>query len=123
MSDFQSVTNIDGVIAPTSQSSIPVMDRGFLYGDSVYEVFRTYSGVALFLDEHFSRLENSARLIRMQISQSRDELKEEIQRTVAASGASREDVFVRYQITRGVGEVDLYADPDLHINRLRPRPG
>ncbi|MFT5112606.1 MAG: branched-chain amino acid aminotransferase [Parasphingorhabdus sp.] len=110
------MTNIDGVIRPTAQACVPVMDRGFLYGDSVYEVFRTYSGVALYLGEHFDRLENSARLIRMQISQGRDDLKAEICRTIEATGARQQDVFVRYQITRGVGEVDLYADPSLQTS-------
>ena len=109
-----SVTNIDGRIAPTEESSIPVMDRGFLYGDSVYEVFRTYRGVGLFMDEHFDRLENSARLSHMSITQSRDELRSEIKRTVQATGASlNQDVYVRYQITRGEGPIDLYPDPEL----------
>lgn len=113
MSEFSSMTNIDGVIRPTAEACVPVMDRGFLYGDSVYEVFRTYSGVALFLAEHFERLENSARLISMNISQSRSELLAEIRRTVSQTGVTDRDVFVRYQITRGVGVVDLYADPAL----------
>ncbi len=110
----RSTTNIDGVITPTEQACVPVMDRGFLYGDSVYEVFRTYSGVPLFMQEHFERLENSARLISMHISQSRQELTAEIRRTVKASGARGEDdIYVRYQITRGEGPVDLYPRPEL----------
>ena len=93
---------------------VPVMDRGFLYGDSVYEVFRTYKGVPVFMGDHFERLENSAALINMTISQSREELIQEIRRTVRATGAnSKEDIYVRYQVTRGVGPVDLYPDPDL----------
>ena len=59
------MTNVDGNVVPTSDACIPVLDRGFLYGDSVYEVFRTYGGVPLFFDEHWERLENSARLIRL----------------------------------------------------------
>lgn len=111
----RSMTNIDGVITPTERACIPVMDRGFLYGDSVYEVFRTYDGVPFMMEEHFERLENSARLIRMHISQTREELVAEICRTVEASGASiGHDVYVRYQITRGEGPVDLYPRPDLH---------
>ena len=106
--------NVDGVITQMADATIPVMDRGFLYGDSVYEVFRTYKGVPLFMDDHFERLENSAALISMTISQSREELIQEIRRTVKASGAnSKEDIYVRYQITRGIGPVDLYPDPGL----------
>lgn len=114
MTAITSMTNIDGTISPTQDARIPVLDRGFLYGDSVYEVFRTYTGVPLFYDEHFDRLENSARLISMQISQSREALTEEIRRTVrsSVSGASP-DIYVRYQITRGEGKIDLFPSPDL----------
>jgi branched-chain amino acid aminotransferase len=106
--------NVDGLIRPAREASIPVLDRGFLYGDSVYEVFRTYRGVPLFLDDHFERLENSARLIQMQISQSREELLLEIKRTAKIAGVKQnEDAYVRYQITRGDGQVDLYPDPSL----------
>ena len=106
--------NVDGVITQMADATIPVMDRGFLYGDSVYEVFRTYKGVPVFMSDHFERLENSAALISMTISQSREELIEEIRRTVRATGVEiKEDIYVRYQVTRGVGPVDLYPDPDL----------
>ena len=45
---FNSMSNVDGHITPTAEACVPVLDRGFLYGDSIYEVFRTYSGVPLF---------------------------------------------------------------------------
>jgi len=111
---FRSMTNVDGVITPTEEARVPVMDRGFLYGDSVYEVFRTYNGVPLFYQEHYQRLLNSARLIHMNISQSGEKITTEIRKTVQATGARPEqDVYVRYTITRGEGPVDLYPDPDL----------
>jgi len=59
--------------------------------------------------DHFDRLAHSASLINMEVSQSREVLIDEIRSTVQATGASREhDLYVRYQITRGVGAVDLY---------------
>ncbi|HCF72766.1 MAG: hypothetical protein CMK60_11610 [Proteobacteria bacterium] len=114
MSELRPMANVDGQITAMHDAMIPVMDRGFLYGDSVYEVFRTHKGVPLFMADHFERLENSAALISMEISQSRDQLIKEIRRTCQASSARREDdIYVRYQITRGVGPVDLYPNPDL----------
>jgi branched-chain amino acid aminotransferase len=109
------MSNVDGRITPTAQACVPVLDRGFLYGDSIYEVFRTYSGVPLFFQEHWERLENSAQLIHMRISQSRDEITEQIRRTVQATSAGKlaMDVYVRYVITRGEGPVDLYPNPEL----------
>ena len=106
--------NVDGVISAAEEARIPVLDRGYLYGDSVYEVFRTYNGVPLFLTDHFERLEHSARLIHMQISQSRETLLAEIKRTAHVAGVSAtNNAYVRYQISRGVGQIDLYPDPKL----------
>ena len=103
--EFKSMSNVDGRITPTADARVPVLDRGFLYGDSIYEVFRTYSGVPLFYQEHWERLENSARLIQMHITQGRDEITEQIRDTVAATSAGKlsRDVYVRYVITRGEG--------------------
>ena len=113
---FRSMSNVDGRITPTGEACVRVLDRGFLYGDSIYEVFRTYSGVPLFYQEHWERLENSARLIRMHITQSQGEITEQIRRTVEATSAGKleREVYVRFVITRGEGPVDLYPNPDLH---------
>ena len=112
---FKSMSNVDGRITSTGEACVPVLDRGFLYGDSIYEVFRTYSGVPLFHQEHWERLENSARLIRMHVTQSQDEITEQIRRTAQATSAGKleREVYVRYVITRGEGAVDLYPKPDL----------
>lgn len=109
---------IDGFIGPLDQIRVPVLDRGFLYGDSVYEVFRTYDGIPFLFDEHYERLLNSARLSGMHISQGREEMVDAIRRTIAACGNdAREDVYVRYQVTRGEGPVDL-APPADAVSRL-----
>lgn len=115
------IANIDGVLSLLEQARVPVLDRGFLYGDSVYEVFRTYDGVPLFWREHFDRMENSARLIHMRIAQSREELMAEIRRAVAgAGGGPTEDgggeVYVRWHVSRGVGPIDLFPDPKLRTS-------
>lgn len=105
---MRATANVNGLITPANEAKVSLLDRGFLYGDSIYEVTRTYQGVPFFLEEHFDRLENSARLARMKISQSRDFLREEIRRTVVASAPTEgDDVFVRYTITRGEGPLDL----------------
>jgi len=113
--EFTSMTNVNGLIRDTANAHIPVMDRGFLYGDSVYEVFRTYEGVPLFFDEHWTRLKNSAALIHLVIGLSKEQLLSEIKETVAATGADemRRDVYVRYIVTRGEGELDLHPEPNL----------
>ena len=113
---------IDGGIAPLEEIRVPVLDRGFLYGDSVYEVFRTYAGIPFLFAEHHARLQNSARLCKMQITQSKQEIMDAIRKTIAASGAAYkaagDDVYVRYQITRGEGPVDLFPHPDLRTRLI-----
>jgi branched-chain amino acid aminotransferase len=105
---MQATANVNGLITPAAEAKISILDRGFQYGDSIYEVTRTYEGVPFFLEEHFDRLENSARLARMKITQSREELTREIRRTVEAAGVKKgEDVFIRYTISRGTGPLDL----------------
>jgi branched-chain amino acid aminotransferase len=115
MSAFASMTNVDGRIERTEEARIPVLDRGFLYGDSVYEVFRTYNGVPLLYEEHWTRFGNSAALIRLRVPFSLERMTDEIRRTVRATGAPaiERDVYVRYAVTRGQGAIDLYPDPAL----------
>src|SRR6188474_1004943 len=113
-SAFRRMANVNGVITPLEDARISILDRGFLYGDSVYEVFRTYSGVPLFGDEHFERMENSARMIAMTISQSRAELLDQMRRTAAAANVPKgEDIYVRWHVTRGTGALDLVPAADL----------
>ncbi len=115
MPEFESMTNVDGNITRTEDACVPVMDRGFLYGDSIYEVLRTYGGVPLFYDEHWQRFENSAALIGLHLELSREQMAEEIRRTVLATHAAElvRDVYVRFTVTRGEGPIDLYPDPKL----------
>ena len=115
MNDFESMTNVDGVITRTADARVPVMDRGFLYGDSVYEVFRTYDGVPLFYEEHWERFENSAQLIHLDLGLTKDQMTDEIRQTVQTSNAGQRnrDVYVRYTVTRGEGPVDLFPHPEL----------
>jgi len=113
--EFASMTNVDGVITRTVDARVPVMDRGFLYGDSVYEVFRTYGGIPLFYDEHWARFENSARLIHLGLGLTKAQMTDEIRQTIRMSNAraANRDVYVRYTVTRGIGPVDLFPDPEL----------
>lgn len=105
---MRATANVNGVITAAQDAKVSIFDRGFQYGDSVYEVTRTYEGVPFFLEEHFDRLENSAKLARMPLTQTREFLTEEIKRTVKESGAKPgEDVFIRYTVTRGTGPLDL----------------
>ncbi len=57
------VVNLDGVLVAPEAARISVFDRGFLYGDSVFEVVRTYGGRSFELPAHLARLAHSAERI------------------------------------------------------------
>jgi branched-chain amino acid aminotransferase len=102
------IFNINGMIT-SEDIGISVLDRGYLYGDSLYEVVRSYRGVFVHLEEHLDRLENSARLCSMKLGQSRAVYREQILRTFEAfqkqPDMSRTDVYCRIIVTRGVGRI------------------
>ena len=50
------LVNVEGRLVPPEQATVPVLDRGFLYGDSVYEVVRTYGGRVFELGRHLARM-------------------------------------------------------------------
>jgi branched-chain amino acid aminotransferase len=106
--------NTSGRLHDAREPSIAPLNRGFLYGDAVYEVWRSYHGVIFAWQEHWERLEQSARALTLALPLSEKRLRAEIDRTVReffARGGARGDVYVRLQITRGGGPIGL--DPAL----------
>lgn len=84
---------------------ISVFDRGFLYGDSVYETMRTAGGHPLQLERHLARLRRSGDGIGLSIPFDDARLEDSIARTHAASG--NDESYVRLVVTRGAGQVML----------------
>lgn len=120
MTEFVPTASIDGVVSPLAEAKIPILDRGFLYGDSIYEVFRTYDGVPLLFEEHWQRFENSARLIYLDLDGIREALTSDIRAAAVASGAASlgKDVYVRYIVTRGGGPIDLKPGKGQPLRRV-----
>lgn len=106
--------NVNGVTSDAAHAVIPVYDHGFLYGEGVYEVFRTYHGVPFLFDRHQARLRASAARIRLDVPFTDEEVERRAIETMAAAGlgaAPREgepyegEAYVRILLTRGVGEI------------------
>jgi branched-chain amino acid aminotransferase len=119
------VVNLDGVLVPPERAAISVFDRGFLYGDSVYEVIRTYGGRPFEQDAHLARLRHSAERIGLTPKWDAGRTVREIARTLEASrGGDAPDPaaapwnvcerYVRVVMTRGAGEIGL--DPALAVD-------
>jgi branched-chain amino acid aminotransferase len=96
--------HIDGAVHSPEEAKVSVLDRGFLYGDSVYETIGTMYGRLFALRDHLDRLERSARRIGLRVP-PRTEIEAAIAAAVAAAG--NPETRVRVMLTRGVGKLDL----------------
>jgi branched-chain amino acid aminotransferase len=107
------IVNLNGqIIAPDrvpEQAKVSVFDRSYLYGDSLYEVARTYDGKFFGMKEHLERLEKSAALAHMVLGQSTDVYAREMQRTIDAFFAMKQfknaEAYCRIVVSRGVGRI------------------
>lgn len=81
---------------------ISVFDRGFLYGDSVYEATRTFNRKVFRLDHHLERLFSSAKMMSIVPTYSKIELKNEVEKTISASPF--ENAALRIVLTRGTNQ-------------------
>jgi branched-chain amino acid aminotransferase len=102
---IQSVASLNGVLSPLEKAVIPVLDRGFLYGDAVFEALRTYGGVPHALDEHVRRLFRSCAIVGIEPGVSAQAMVDEIERAVSAAGTGER--YVRVVMSRGEGAFGL----------------
>ena len=109
------VVFVNGQAVPPEDARVSVFDRGFLYGDSVYEVIRTYGGIPFEVDAHVTRLAASAAHIGMTLPVSLATLTDEISAAVAVP--DHPESYVRVVITRGAGPIGL--DPNLAVDPVR----
>ncbi|MBM7624349.1 branched-chain-amino-acid transaminase [Sporohalobacter salinus] len=101
--------NINGDILSLEEARISPLDRGYLYGDGIFETMRSYGSEIFKLDEHLDRLYNSAQAILLDIPYSKEELITEIERTLSANKLTEEDAYIRISFSRG--EAELGIDP------------
>lgn len=108
-----SVAYLNGEFLPVERAKVPVMDRGFLFGDGVYEVVPVYSRKPFRLDEHLRRLQASLDGIRLANPHTGDEWKALIARIVEL--ADTDDQSVLLQVTRGPMAVRNHAFPEVIV--------
>jgi D-alanine transaminase len=106
---------LNGELQPVSQAKVSVLDRGFIFGDGVYEVVPVYGRRVFRFDEHMARLSRSLSKLRIPNPHTRDEwlarCRELIALTAEDSGA--DDQLVYIQLTRGVAPRDHVMPPGL----------
>jgi D-alanine transaminase len=91
---------LDGVRMPLAEAKVPVLDRGFLFGDGIYEVLRVYRGKPWLEDDHFARLARSLEAVRIR-GVDLGRLRSLVRETIAAGGFREAMVYM--QVTRGTG--------------------
>lgn len=97
-----------------AEATVSVFDRGFLYGDSVYETLRTAGGAPVEMTRHLDRLRRSGLGIGLEIPFDDATLRRAVAETHAASG--NPDSYVRVVVTRGTGP--LMLDPRVSTSPL-----
>lgn len=107
---------INGAIVPEKRARISIFDRGFLYGDGVFETLKYSNGQTAFMDEHAERLLKNLALIgipakgvKKLIADIKDKI---IDRLIEKNGLAGKNAYVRITVTRG-----------LDIGGLLPSPG
>jgi D-alanine transaminase len=95
---------LNGKFLPIEQAMVPVLDRGFIFGDGVYELIPVYSRAPFRMDDHLARLERSLGAVRIKNPYTRDKWREIILQLVAQQ--PWDDQAVYFQVTRGVARRD-----------------
>ena len=103
---------LNGSYQKLTEARVSVLDRGFIFGDGVYEVLPVYGRRVFRFDEHMARLDRSLSKVRITNPLGREQWLEIARRLVAAQSASP-DQLVYLQVTRGVAIRDHVMPPDI----------
>ncbi|HEC05963.1 MAG TPA: D-amino acid aminotransferase [Thiolapillus brandeum] len=101
---------LNGGFLPQEQAHVSVMDRGFLFGDGVYEVIPAYAGLPFRLKEHLQRLNASLEAIRMSPPLSDEQWRAVFGQLLAQRGNTDQQIYL--QVTRGAYGKRLHAIPE-----------
>ncbi|HEY0635754.1 MAG TPA: aminotransferase class IV, partial [Gammaproteobacteria bacterium] len=99
------IVHLNGEFKPIEQAHVSVLDRGFLFGDGVYEVIPVYGGRLFRLDQHLQRLERSLAAIRIDNPHPLEQWREILHELVQRNGGGEQSLYL--QITRGVAPRNL----------------
>jgi D-alanine transaminase len=100
---------LNGSFLPLEQAKVSVLDRGFIFGDGVYELIPVYSRAPFRMDEHLARLERSLAAVRLANPHPRDQWRSIILELVTRQPWDDQGVYL--QVTRGAAKRD-HAFPE-----------
>lgn len=108
---MMNIAYLNGQYLPLDEARVPVLDRGYLFGDGVYEVIPAYRGKAFRLDDHLARLQQSLAAIRLPATLLSADWPSIINELLALNGASDRDQAIYLQISRGVATTRAHGLP------------
>ncbi len=103
--------SLNGKIIPDTEGSISINDRGFLYGDGIFETLRSYNGEPFKLNEHIERLRNSSSKLMIDFEYTNSEISKNIE--LLAEKNNIQNAYIRITLSRGVGGSGLGIS-DIH---------
>ncbi|MDH5394110.1 MAG: D-amino acid aminotransferase [Gammaproteobacteria bacterium] len=110
MNDSEQIVYLNGEYKAIGDACVSVLDRGFLFGDGVYEVIPAYGGKLLRLDSHLQRLNNSLDAIRLKNPMSGSAWAHMLDQLVQKNAGTDQSLYL--QVTRGVAAKREHEFPD-----------
>lgn len=107
---------LNGWLGSIEEACVPVNDRGYVFGDGVYEVVRAYKGEMFALEHHLKRLELSAAAVEIDLPWNKSKLKETAEEVLAQSGIKEAVIYI--QVTRGTAPRNHHPEAGMRPNLL-----
>ncbi len=96
---------LNGKIISDTEGRISLKDRGFLYGDGIFETLRSYNGTPFKLAEHLERLQSSAGKLKIPFEYTIEELSKNVKELLKVNNIP--DAYIRVTLSRGIGNNGL----------------
>ena len=107
---------LNGKIIPDAEGNISSGDRGFLYGDGIYETLRSYDGKLFKLAEHLERMRHSAEQLRISFSYTNADIGEKTDELIEKNRS--QNAYIRITLSRGTGGGRLQMDDNIKPTTL-----
>ena len=117
----ESTVYINGLFTPLRNAKISILDRGFCYGDGLFETLRASNGQIFRIEQHIVRLFDSLQQVLIELPMTRLELTKAVKETLARN--KYKNAIIRLMVTRGDTESNIQIDSKIHptlVINIRP---